>query len=287
MADSIKVRIAVGLTLIAAFTGLLWFDHVRGGGWGALVLAVALVCSGLWEYSRMARAGIGPHSTAALVGAGALYMALEGLGYLVDPRLHQLRAPLVVLVAYGVFFGALRGAPSPERLRGMAAAAFGFFYIAWLGAFALDVRFLPRVGEAGFFYVIAVAKGTDICAYFAGKLLGRTKLVPSVSPGKTVAGFVGALTGGVLITGLFSQLSALGELVPLPLVPGVGIVMALVVVSGDLIESFVKRSAAVKDSANLLPNFGGVLDVIDSVVIAAPVVYFVLVGLAALRGALT
>ena len=69
----------------------------------------------------------------------------------------------------------------------------------------------------------------------------------------------------------------------MPLSPGVGIVMALVGISGDLIESFIKRSVEVKDSAQLLPNFGGVLDIIDSILIASPPVFFLLIGLLAVR----
>ena len=94
-----------------------------------------------------------------------------------------------------------------------------------------------------------------------------------MSPGKTTAGFVGAVAGGALITSAFAAWSPVGALLPLALAPGAGVLLALVVISGDLIESFIKRSVAVKDSAKLLPGFGGVLDIVDSVMIAAPAVY--------------
>lgn len=277
MADSVKVRTTIGACLIAAIVGLLMLDRTTGHGWGVVVLCTALTAAGLREYSLMT-ASMGPGPGWSLVVAGAAYTALTGAGYeLGDPRLHALRAPLVVLYAYGVFFACLRGSPGLPRFQGLTAAAFGFFYLPFLGGYALEARFAdPAVGEAAFFYVVAIAKGTDICAYFAGKALGRTKIVPSVSPGKTQAGFVGAVVGAALITCAFSAWSSLGQLIPLPLAPGVGIVMSLVVISGDLIESFMKRSAAVKDSAKLLPGFGGVLDVVDSVVIAAPVVTWTL-----------
>lgn len=277
VADSVKVRTAIGACLIAAIVGLLALDRVTGHGWGVVVLCTLLTAAGLREFSLMA-AAVGPVPGWSLVAAGAGYTALKGVGHeLQDPRLHALLAPLAVLYAYGVFFACLRGAPSLERFRGVTATAFAFFYLPFLGGYALEARFAdPAVGEAAFFYVVAIAKGTDICAYFAGKSLGRTKVVPSVSPGKTQAGFVGAVVGAALITCAFSAWSSLGTLIPLPLAPGVGIVMSLVVISGDLIESFMKRSAAVKDSAKLLPGFGGVLDVVDSVVIVAPVVVWTL-----------
>lgn len=283
MADSMRVRIAIGLPLIAAFVGLLAADQATGHGYGVIAIATLLVGAGLVEYGRMAQS-VGPVPTGGLALAGALAVAAKGLAYEVDPRLHAAAPAVAIAFGYAAGFRALRGAPDVERLRGLTATVFGFVYVAFLAGFALDIRFLPGIGEAGFFYVIAIAKGTDICAYFAGKLLGKTKVVPSVSPGKTVAGFVGAVLGGALITSLFSSFSSLGTVIPLPLAPGIGALMALVTISGDLIESFIKRAAAVKDSAALLPNFGGVLDIVDSILIAAPPTYFVLAGLRALAG---
>lgn len=276
MADSVKVRTAIGACLIVAIVGLLSLDHATGHGYGVIFLCTALTAAGLREFAFMA-SPMGPIPGKSLVLAGATYTALKGLGYELDPRLHLLLAPLAVVYAYGVFFACLRGSPTLPRFQGLAATALGFFYLPFLGGYALEARFAdPSVGEAAFFYVVAIAKGTDICAYFAGKSFGKTKVVPSVSPGKTQAGFVGAVVGAALITCAFSRWSSLGTLIPLPLAPGIGIVMSLVVISGDLIESFMKRSAAVKDSAKLLPGFGGILDVVDSVVIAAPVVAWTL-----------
>jgi len=277
---SVVQRSLIGLGLIAAITGLLAVDEVTGRGYGVVALSVALVAAGLREYTLMLRAAGTRLPEAGLILAGAAFVALRGLGYAVDPRLHLLEAPLAIAFAYAVFFRTLMGAPSLDRFRALTATAFGFFYLPFLGSYSLDVRFLaPDVGPPGFFYVVAIAKGTDICAFYAGKAFGRVKLVPSVSPGKTTAGFVGAVAGGALITALFSWLTALGRLVPLPLAPGLGACLSLVVISGDLIESFMKRSVDVKDSASLLPGFGGVLDIVDSVVVAAPVVFYVLLVL--------
>ncbi|MBL4849350.1 MAG: phosphatidate cytidylyltransferase [Planctomycetes bacterium] len=284
MADSIKVRTAIGSVLITAICGLIYFDHWSGHGWGAIAIAILLVSAGLAEYARMAGTLV-PLPTRRLVVAGGGYMLLKGLAYEVDPRLHLLAGPWVVAFAYSLFFNALKGSPSKERFRALALTAFGFFYLPFLGGYALDARFLPvanpgmpEIGTAAFFYTITIAKGTDMFAYFSGKLLGKTKVVPSVSPGKTVAGFVGAIVGGVVITVLFCKFSALGEVLPLPLGIGAGMLMALVGISGDLIESFIKRSVAVKDSASLLPNFGGVLDIVDSILICAPCVVFLLLA---------
>jgi phosphatidate cytidylyltransferase len=275
LADSVKVRVSIGLCLIAAITGLLTLDHATGHGWGVIVLSAALNAAGLREFAYMA--GLGAGQRLGLILAGAAYTLLLGAGYELDPRLHEGLAPLAIGYAYVVFFLCLRGAPTVERFRALAAQALAFFYIPFLGGYALHARFTsPALGEAAFFFVVSIAKGSDICAYFTGKALGRTKVVPAVSPGKTQAGFVGAVAGGVAITAAFWRFSAIGQVLPLPLVPAVGMMLALVVISGDLIESFMKRAVAVKDSSKLLPGYGGILDVVDSVVIAAPAVCLLL-----------
>jgi phosphatidate cytidylyltransferase len=289
MADSMKVRTGIGLCLIAGISGLMYLDHSTGHGWGAIALSIALTGLALWEYARMTGAFGVPMKT--LIVFGLAYTTVKGLSYEVDPKFAQLLGPIAILFMYGVFFSLLRGAPSKKRFHGMTATAFGFFYIPFLAGFSLDARFIETglqgvpvgVGEAAFYYVIAIAKGTDIFAYFFGKTMGRRKIIPSVSPGKTGAGFVGALVGGTVITAGFCHFTSLGSVLPMPLSPGVGIVMALVGISGDLIESFIKRSVEVKDSAQLLPNFGGVLDIIDSILIASPPVFFLLIGLLAVR----
>lgn len=265
-------RSAIGLCLIAVFVGLLLIDDKSGHGYGVIALVGLLVAGALREYTLMLRELA--QVSGLLLPAGVAFVVVRGLAYELDPRWGLAQAVVAIGFAYAVFFFALRGAPSVERFRALTATAFGFCYIPFLAGYALDVRFYgEQVGAAGFLYLIAISKGTDICAFFSGKAFGRTKLVPSVSPGKTTAGFVGAVAGGALITSAFAAWSPVGNLLPLALAPGAGALLALVVISGDLIESFIKRSVDVKDSAKLLPGFGGVLDIVDSVMIAAPVVY--------------
>ena len=220
MASVVATRVAIGLTLIAVFGGLLTADYLTGHGYGVIALVVLLVGGGVYEYAAMAGTD-SPLPVRLLTLGGMAYALVRGLGHAVHPDLHLLQAPLVVGLAYWIGFQHLRGAPSIERFRGLAAAALGFFYIPVLGSFALDVRFHfppgePVVGIYGFLYVVAIAKGTDIFAFFVGRTFGKTKLVPSVSPGKTVAGFVGAVGGAVVITGVFVWLTPLGKLIPLP-----------------------------------------------------------------------
>jgi phosphatidate cytidylyltransferase len=186
-----------------------------------------------------------------------------------------------------LFIPALFGGPSREKFHSLATTALGIFYLGVMGGFMIRIRYVDggKVGETAALFAICVAKIPDVFAYFIGRSFGRTKLIPSVSPGKTVAGFVGGLVGAEVVTVGFALATPLGSVLPPRLAPAFAILFGLVSIAGDLVESLFKRSAELKDSARLFPTFGGVLDVVDSIVLTAPVVYASLIGLAAIERA--
>ncbi len=133
---------------------------------------------------------------------------------------------------------------------------------------------------AGGFYllfVLVVTKFTDMGAYITGTLIGKHKMIPHISPGKTWQGFGGAIgwavLGGFIVYWLFPE--QIDLLKPMHIVI-LGVVLALVAVIGDLAESVLKRSLDVKDSGNFLPGIGGALDLIDSLLFTGPIFYFYL-----------
>jgi len=156
--------------------------------------------------------------------------------------------------------------PSPFRV------ALGFLVLlpCWIA-----LIFLHGWGEDGpilVIFVLVLIWASDSCAYFAGRRWGRVKLAPVISPGKTREGVYGALLGAVICGAILAWVKPDlgGLLVTIPLC----ILTCLVSVEGDLFESLIKRQADVKDSGNLLPGHGGILDRIDSVTAAAPVFVF-------------
>lgn len=178
---------------------------------------------------------------------------------------------------------------SIEGLLAVASNLLGFGYIAFLFNFTARITFmvpgansLPgHVGASGAFlllWLLAVTKFTDMGAYMVGSMIGRHKMIPHVSPGKTWEGFIGAL--------LFSQLAACGlyALFPVQLsffnrwghVIFLGAMLAVLAVIGDLAESVLKRAINAKDSGKMLPGIGGSLDLIDSLCFTAPALYFYL-----------
>jgi phosphatidate cytidylyltransferase len=170
-----------------------------------------------------------------------------------------------------------------EALLAVAANLLGFLYITYLFNFAARISFaIPGEGAVpGAFlllWLLAVTKFTDMGAYITGSLLGKHKMIPHISPGKTWEGFAGAI--------LFAQLAACGlyALLPeklsaldsWPHVIALGFLLAILAVVGDLAESVVKRALHAKDSGNMLPGIGGGLDLIDSICFTAPALYFYL-----------
>jgi phosphatidate cytidylyltransferase len=177
-----------------------------------------------------------------------------------------------------------------EPLQAVAANLLGFVYIAFLFNFAARIVFsVPGAGEVPgamvLLWMIAVTKFTDMGAYITGSMIGRHKMIPHVSPGKTWEGFGGAIFFALLAgCGLYALCkddmpnfaTGLHVLGGWPQVIVLSVVLALLAVVGDLAESVVKRSLGAKDSGNMLPGIGGSLDLIDSLCFTAPVVYFYL-----------
>jgi len=165
-----------------------------------------------------------------------------------------------------------RSLGAPDRMGVVGRAALATGCIGLPGAFLFALR-LEDNGLLLLLYLIAVAKMTDNGALFVGRLWGRHKLAPKISPAKTVEGVCGGLAVGILTAVLlgpcctgFDSACALF----------IGTVISPLAVLGDLVESFVKRQAGVKDSGSRMPGIGGVLDLMDSVLLAAPAGYLLL-----------
>jgi phosphatidate cytidylyltransferase len=164
----------------------------------------------------------------------------------------------------------------PHRALGnISGVLSGFVYVPWLWSFIFKVIYYPGVDGRWFvFALFLIVKGGDMLAYVVGSSIGKHKLIPRISPGKTWEGAVGNLAGG-LIAGLIiwawfpCGFSLKGALVLAVLLNVLGQV-------GDLAESMLKRDADLKDSSGFIPGMGGALDVLDSLLLTFPVLYFYL-----------
>jgi len=178
-------------------------------------------------------------------------------------------------------FARLRG---DEPLQTMAYTLFGLLYVLWLYNFITKIVYVvPRsstgavTGQFYVLYLITVTKFSDMGAYLTGSVIGRHQMIPHISPKKTWEGF-----GGALVFSLLSSL-ALYKLMPGHLsvltvahATALGLLLGFVAVIGDLAESIIKRSTGVKNSGNMLPGIGGALDLVDSLLFTAPLLFFYL-----------
>jgi phosphatidate cytidylyltransferase len=171
-----------------------------------------------------------------------------------------------------------------EPLQTMAYTLFGLLYVLWLFNFMTKILYVvPRASTGAItghyycLYLVAVTKFSDMGAYVTGMLIGRHPLIPHISPKKTWEGFFGALAFSLLASlGLFklmpNELSVLTWTHAIVL----GLLLGFAAVIGDLAESIIKRSTGAKDSGSLLPGIGGALDLIDSLLFTAPLLFFYL-----------
>jgi phosphatidate cytidylyltransferase len=245
-------RIVTGVIFGTAMTAALLFAPplVAAAVLGALWVA------GAWEWGGLANVGAPLRLGYTLVLGAAMVLGVQRLG---DDA-----ARLVLIVALAWWLVALvLVIRFPQRF-GPAFVAVAGIVTLW-PSYVLLVR-LHDNGAGLAFAVLVIVWAADIGAYAFGRLLGRTKLAPAVSPGKTWEG----VTGGVLTAGLAAGGAALQLGVPVAALVALGVATALVSVLGDLSQSMFKRNVGLKDSGKLLPGHGGVLDRIDSLTAAVP-----------------
>jgi phosphatidate cytidylyltransferase len=241
------------VTALLGIPALVWLVG-RGGLriFSALVFLVTLVC--LWEYYRIAFPAR-PREQAGGILAGFLV----GVGVLSGWPSAGLAGVTVLLFCSHLFFGGRL----EERFNRLCWTILGTVYIGYLVPHAALLYRLPDGPQWIFFVLLAVMAG-DTAAYLVGTTMGRRKLYPEVSPGKTVEGAIGS-TAASLIVGVFTGPFLL-PLQPWPELLGISIVLSFLGQIGDLFESWIKRVFGVKDSSALIPGHGGLLDRMDSLI---------------------
>jgi phosphatidate cytidylyltransferase len=275
--SNLALRILTAIVAIPVAAGLIYLGDLPF----ALFLGV-LAGAGTWELFRIARhAGMDPLDPIGIVAAASLPLAAHA------SRTEWLERPIA---GVGVIFVTIIGTVLFARrvderpLESVAMTVFAPLYTGGTLSFAYALRHHPwtvgaAAGSALVFYPIAMTWATDIGAYAFGRLFGSRKLMPAVSPGKTIAGAWGGLALGVAAALAYNAwvLKPLAHLALLPSIAAiVGLALAAAVQVGDLAESLFKRQGNVKDSSNLVPGHGGVLDRLDSLYFSLPVAYLLL-----------
>ena len=278
-------RIGLGAVLVLLVAGIFVIDgffrsYPPGGFLGlllhdGLVIAImaAILCgAGAYELYRLARSG-GYHPCGPLMVVGAALLPLHVVLGCYLPQFCPLRPEIIGLFLILAFLVQLYRKTTQGAVGNIAVTLFAIVYLGLLGSYAVEIR--SFFGVTPFVMLLVVAKCGDIAAYFTGVAFGRTRLIPWLSPGKTVEGLAGAL---VVTAGITVAITRAVDVIKVGILgaAAVGVFLGLCGHFGDLVESLIKRDCAAKDSAKLLPQFGGVLDLIDSVLPTALLWYIIL-----------
>jgi phosphatidate cytidylyltransferase len=289
----LRWRLILGTVFVAALVGLCWLDaHASKPGMylGALAIAATWFCAG--ELLAMFRArGFAP-STAAFYAAALLPVLFSCVPILILKITFNYTMGahgwLAVGLAAGLattFLGEMRrfdGAGG--SLENVAVTALAALYLGGCIGTMVQLRLVRAPAEIGgwrglmpLVTLIGTVKLSDICQYAVGRTLGRHKLAPKLSPGKTWEGAVGGIGLACVIVSLVIGTRLFGwahfEWKSLAVLLAFTASIAVAGLIGDLSESMLKRDAGVKDSSAWLPGFGGVLDLMDSLLLAAPMAY--------------
>lgn len=272
--NELTTRILAALVAAPLALVMIWLG---GLPLAAFLAAVAAGCA--WEFFRIARAtGVDPLDPLGIPLAGAIplaaFAAVVGLW---RPTLAVPAVALLVVLAAVIW---ARG-PTRRPLGAAAATVLGVLYSGGLLAFGFVLREHPyaigdRAGTVLVAFPLVLTWVSDIGAFFVGRTIGGRKLIPAVSPGKTVSGALGGLVTTVVASWLYvrfalAPLALLTMTIPAALLFGAVISVAAQV--GDLTESLLKREANIKDSSRLIPGHGGLLDRLDSLLFVLPVAY--------------
>ena len=229
---------------------------------------------GLFEfYVLCKRLQIKPDAGAGFLGAIAIFVvALFFNDLAVNLVLTQII--LIVLTAGTLIAAALRGQAFDKMIVSSGATILGVLYVVLLGSHLLSIRVgFDQIRSAhllSFFFLVLM--GGDAGAYYTGRAIGKHKLAPKISPGKTWEGVIGGAAAALAMATL-SHYWFFREL-PLKFALPLALVMTVVGILGDLTESALKRGAGTKDAANILPGHGGILDRLDSLLFNAPLIYY-------------
>lgn len=243
-----------------------------------VALAAAAMVLGLYEFYVLARKkDIKPDIVAGYLGGAAIFTIF----YFASPfpgteRLDVQTILLVILllVAGTLIAATLRGAPYDKMISSTGVTILGVLYVVLLGSHLVALRTgFPQSLAAdllSFFFLILM--GADIGAYYVGRAMGKHKLAPTISPGKTWEGVVGGVLAALILAAV-SHYWFFPEL-PLKFALPLAAVMVVLGILGDLTESALKRGAGAKDAAKILPGHGGILDRLDSLLFNAPLLYY-------------
>jgi phosphatidate cytidylyltransferase len=262
--SDLSSRVVVGGGLII----LLIIAYAIGAKALVALTAVIVVAAAAEAYGMLQRAGFRPATLLGLVASLGIVLGAYWRG------LDAIPLALVLLFAGSMMWYVL-GIVEARPLANVAVTTMVYVWVAVLGSYAA-IMLRAHHGKGLFLGAVLVAVATDVLAFLVGRWIGSRPIAPRISPNKTVEGFVGGLVGAIVVGAIVGkELSPWGHSTVHGLV--LGLVIGLIAPAGDLFESMMKRDLGVKDSGDVLPGHGGLLDRFDAILLALPAAYYVAV----------
>jgi len=266
------ITAAIALPILIASILIPWLQPLF------IAIAAAALVFGLYEFYVLARKkDMKPDIAAGFLGGAALFTIF--CFATPDPIQQRLDVQTIVLVLIVLTISTLiaamlRGAPFDKMIAASGATILGVLYVVLLGGHLVALRtgFEQKLAAHLLSFFFLVLMGADTGAYYTGRAIGKRKLAPKISPGKTWEGVVGGLVAALALATL-AHYWFFREL-PLQWTLPLAAAMTIVGILGDLTESALKRGAGAKDAARILPGHGGALDRLDSLLFNAPLIYY-------------
>ena len=279
--------------------GIVFFGLLSGGPLsialvGGLVMLLNIV--GLLEFYGMVKDSQLPRFkwiglSGGIVLIGSLFLYLSQLadkwweaGIPTMANIAEIEVNIIAGIMLVLLIRRVLTHPAPPVFSIVGNTMLGVLYVSWLLGFVLKIFFYPVPAEVPFdggiclLFFILVTKCSDMGAYSLGSLIGRHKMIPKVSPGKTWEGFFGAIILSTVVALVFAHYFGESKLGGMKIIHAavLGPLLAVGAVMGDLVESVFKRDSGAKDSGAFFPGIGGILDLIDSLLLNAPIMYLYL-----------
>lgn len=280
-------RLVSSIVLWAVVIGSLFSGNKILSDYVFLAIMMTLAWAGLVEfYNLLAHRNLFCFKWVGVIGGLLLmsstffYLSGQFVSASQPSDANDFETSFLILFVLGLCVRQFVSKTNTAGLIAISTTLFGLMYVPYLLNFIQKINFYPGLDGNGAYYIlyfILVTKFSDLGAYCVGSLIGKHKMIPRISPGKTWEGFGGAIVVSTAVSVAFAHFAG-PRLAGMTLLHAtiLGIILSLAAVVGDLIESLFKREAGVKDSGRFFPGIGGILDLIDSILFNAPLMYLYL-----------
>ncbi len=269
----LRTRIILGTAMLVAFCSIIFLDYLFDSeiGLGLLGLFAGGLCL-LEFYNIVEKKGFAPFKVSGIIGGVIVFLGLWLSSY--EESLKPIYKCILFPVVFWLFCVQALKRGVDDTIKNISVTVFGIIYICFFLSFIMLIRHVSN-GLRLILIVLLITKGGDIGGYLFGRKFGSRKF-SSFSPNKTVEGALFALFCSLMIAIGLNSLPGM-KVLPFHLIVVFGLLVGASGMIGDLIESIIKRDMAVKDSSSAIPAFGGLLDILDSLLISIPVAYYFLV----------